>query len=108
MPLLVSGGQTFAHAPEQTDLLPVSATQRYSARPDAPVRYVPSLPLAVLIVRPDEPPELDAGAGFAGVWLALVLELALLPHAATTSDVATTATATPAGRNIAVVSFAIG
>jgi hypothetical protein len=46
----VSGGHVFAQAPEQLDLSLLSATQMYSARPEAPVRYVPAEPLAVLIV----------------------------------------------------------
>ena len=42
----ITGGQTLAHAPEQLDWPPESATQRYSARPFAPTRYVPADPLA--------------------------------------------------------------
>jgi hypothetical protein len=36
--LAVSGGQVLAQAPEQFDRPLVSATQTYTARPDAPVR----------------------------------------------------------------------
>jgi hypothetical protein len=38
MPLVSSGGQTWAHEPLHTDFEPVSATQRYSVRPDGPMR----------------------------------------------------------------------
>jgi len=35
---VVTGGHTLAQAPEQLDLPPLSATHRYSARPEVPVR----------------------------------------------------------------------
>ena len=48
LPLVVSGGQALAQAPEQLDMPLASATHRYSARPPAPVRNVPCGPLVVL------------------------------------------------------------
>jgi hypothetical protein len=38
VPFAITGGHVVAHAPEQADFPPLSATQRYSARPEAPVR----------------------------------------------------------------------
>lgn len=60
--LAVSGGHTFAQDPAQLDLPLGSATQMYSARPEAPVRYLPAETLAVPIV--SAPLELEVG------WLA--------------------------------------
>jgi hypothetical protein len=45
--LVSTGGQYFAHAPEQLDLPPLSATHRYTARPSSAVRYVPAEPFVV-------------------------------------------------------------
>src|ERR1700722_3718113 len=72
LPLVVSGGHALAQAPEQLDMPFESATHRYNARPPAPVRNVPSLPLVTLTAAP-----LDA----AGVAVALVLAVALEPAA---------------------------
>jgi hypothetical protein len=52
--------------------------------------------------------EFDAGAEYEGAEPALVFELLLLPQAATTSAVATIATAAPVGLRIDVLIFAIG
>jgi hypothetical protein len=83
-------------------LPPLSASQIYSARPDAPVRYVPADPFAVptttavaagaelVLVEDDE----TAAAGE----LATELE-PLLPHAVTTNATPTNA-ATPPTRNL--------
>jgi hypothetical protein len=38
----------------QTDLVPLSATQRYRARPEAPVRYDPIGPFVVAIEALDD------------------------------------------------------
>lgn len=91
---VISGGQALAQAPEQLDLPLLSATHRYTARPEAPVRYVPSAPFAVLIetalAETLEPVE-DV-VGVAAAELEVELEL-LLPHAATSNDTPTSAAA---------------
>jgi hypothetical protein len=48
-PDVSSGGQYVAHCPVQVEADDVSATHRYSVRPAASTRYVPTLPLVVLI-----------------------------------------------------------
>ena len=57
-----TGGHAFAHAPEHTDLSPVSATHKYTARPEGPIKYVPSDPFVVEIAPPpdDDPDDPDA------------------------------------------------
>src|SRR5205085_7083397 len=97
--LVVSGGHAVAHAPEQLDLLPESATQMYRARPLEPVRYVPSEFFAVLmdtavavVLAPLEYAEPLAAPEFA-----FELELLLLePHAATMIATPTAAPSLPA------------
>src|SRR6516162_7769123 len=42
------GGHAVAHGPLQTDVLPVSATNRYSAFPSPSTRYVPAGPVFVV------------------------------------------------------------
>lgn len=82
LPVVVSGGQIFAHAPEHADLPFLSAMKRYSDLPDGPTRYLPAELLAVLIIT------LVADAFVEdGVELAALLEefeFELLPQAATT------------------------
>jgi hypothetical protein len=99
---VVTGGHALAQAPEQLDFPLVSATHRYSARPDVPVRYVPSALFAVPIETPvagaaalDDADEVAAGA-LEAAELAAVLELELLPHAATASATPTHAATLPA------------
>src|SRR5581483_8742448 len=43
-PLTVSGGQAAAHGPEQVEVLLLSASHRYSARPFPSTRAMPSIP----------------------------------------------------------------
>jgi hypothetical protein len=93
---VISGGHALAHAPEQLDLPLLSPSHRYSARPEAPLRYVPSAPFAVLIETAvaealDPLEDVVVLAAVLAVVLAVVLEL--LPQAASSSDTAT------AGRN---------
>jgi len=88
----VSGGQTWAHEPEQLDFPLLSAVHVYSARPDAPVRWVPTEALAVPIVS-----ALDVEAAWLAVDGALAVRepavavFELLPHAANRSDAPTAA-----------------
>jgi hypothetical protein len=91
--VVINGGQALAQAPEQLDLPLLSATQMYRARPEAPVRYVPIEPFAVLTAVP-----VAAVLGDGDVLAAALvaeLELLLLPHAATTSGKLTSATRPP-------------
>lgn len=112
--VVVSGGQAVAQAPEQLDLPLASATQMYSARPDAPVRYVPRDPFAVpmaaapvaAVLDPPEAYPLEAGEGAAADELGLELELP--PHAATTSVTPISATLPAAREPILVPGFVIG
>jgi hypothetical protein len=88
----LSGGHAVAQAPEQLDLPLPSATQIYSARPEAPVRYVPTEPLPAPIVRALLVPEAGWLAG-GGALPAGELELDLCelpPHAARRSEAPTT------------------
>ena len=84
LPLAVTGGQAPAHAPEQVDLSVLSATNRYTVRPDPSVRNVPADPVPVLITIPvaaaGEALPADAPLLPAGLLL-----LAALPHAAASS-----------------------
>jgi hypothetical protein len=93
--LAVKGGQALAHAPAQLVLPLLSATQMYSARPEAPVRYVPTDAFAVPIT--SAPLELegedwlaygDAPAAVDGLEAELY---ELPPHAASSSEAATAA-----------------
>lgn len=105
--LLISGGHALAHAPEQLDFPLLSATHRYSARPDAPVRYVPSDPFAVPIETLEgdavDPYGDELAAGALAPELALPL---LLPQAATNNATPTTATV-PASLDVASLRLAI-
>jgi hypothetical protein len=106
--LAITGGQALAHAPEQLDVPFLSATHRYSARPELPTRYVPSGPFTAPIERlaagaldaaPEACEELAAGA------LGLEDEL-LLPHAATHTATPIIATKLPM-RAIAALDLSI-
>jgi len=101
LPVVVSGGQAWAHAPEQLDLPLASATHRYSARPEPLVRNVPVEPWVTLTTAPEaatfvaveEADEVAEAAGAAdAVEVGLLL---LLPHpAAIKAPVRTTPAAT--------------
>ena len=59
MALAVTGGQAAAHAPVQVDVLPLSASNRYRARPCPSARNLPSIPVAdcrsiVVAAMPDD------------------------------------------------------
>jgi hypothetical protein len=96
------GGQALAHDPEQTDFPLGSTTQRYSARPDSPVRYVPIDPCAVPIVTLVVAGAADEAEAVAETVAdgaaAVALEVELLPHAASNSATPTPA-AKPPNRN---------
>src|SRR4051794_23206323 len=55
-------GQMLRHAPEQLLLLVLSASNRYSVRPLASTRYVPSGPFFVLTADPAPPADVAADA----------------------------------------------
>jgi hypothetical protein len=100
--VVVNGGHTLAQAPAQLDLLPLSATQRYSARPEASVRKVPAEPLAVPTAAPFDDGVEDAVAEGEDEadWAAAVLELELelLPQAARSNATPATAARAAARR----------
>src|SRR2546429_6484225 len=96
MALAVTGGQAAAHAPVQVDVLPLSVSNRYRARPCPSARNLPSIPetdcrpIAMAAV-PD-----DAAAGLlgwavaddaTGAWV-LPFELKLLEQAGADAGVA--------------------
>jgi hypothetical protein len=91
VPLVSSGGQAAAHAPEHVEVVPVSAANRYSARPWALVRYLPIEPVLTFTVTCPVPVGLGLGVGVG------VLAAAGVATAATTPSAAT-ASATEAGR----------
>jgi hypothetical protein len=103
--LLVRGGQTLAHAPEQLDFPLLSATHRYSARPAASVRYVPADPLAVLIEVPvaaafdavEAPDAVELAEAAAAEVVAELEPVLLLPHPAAINATPRTAAAVTAG-----------
>jgi hypothetical protein len=89
-----------AQAPEQLDMPLESATHRYSARPPAPVKNVPSEPLVVLMAVP------FAAAGVVVALLLVAVEPApaadvavvddeLEPHAATNTLIPISAATAP-------------
>jgi hypothetical protein len=98
VPVAITGGHAPAHAPVQLDVLPVSLTHRYTARPEPSVRNVspdddavvmtvdPDAPLAAALLAPAAAGELAAGAA--------LLLLLPLEHAAT-SKATPTAPPTP-------------
>ena len=75
VPLAMTGGQAPAHAPEQADLPLVSATQRYTARPEPSVRMLPADDEAVVMTMEPDPLAPAAAPG-------LLLVLPPLEHAA--------------------------
>jgi hypothetical protein len=108
-PAAVTGGQAPAHAPEQVEVVPVSLTHRYTARPEASVSTEPADVVAVVMtVGPDPLPLAPDAAGLAGAEL---LPPPPLEHA--TAMTATAATppapaASRAARDIRIhVKFAI-
>jgi hypothetical protein len=46
-PVVVTGGQILAHAPEHSDVIPLSRVYMYTARPDEFVSQIPARPLTV-------------------------------------------------------------
>jgi hypothetical protein len=98
LPVVVSGGQAVAQAPLQMLLEPWSASQRYSARPLASTRKVPSELVLV--------PTIEAGRGEPAGFAALVAVVAVLevldepelPQAASTSALASASAARRKGR----------
>ena len=100
LPLVVSGGHTEAHEPEQDDLPPVSFSKRYRVRPLASTRIFPSLGLldTPTVVAPvatagageiaDDDPGADADVGVA----ALPPELVAPPPPQPAATTATTTT----------------
>jgi hypothetical protein len=70
MPVVVSGGQSVAQSPLQALMEPWSASQRYSARPLASTRKVPS--------ELEDVPTTDAGRGELAGLLAVVEVVAVL------------------------------
>src|SRR5205085_10995408 len=101
-PVVVSGGQRLAQDPKQADLPFLSATNRYSALPEGPTRYVPFEPFAVFTITPvaEAFEVVAAGVDFEAC-VVLELEL-LLPHAAIASA-ATAAARTLAMRNLVLL-----
>lgn len=91
-PVVVSGGQPCAHAPEQLDLFLLSAIHRYSVLPFGPTRNVPSELCDVFTMTAVADAFVEAGVELAACLEECELEL-LLPHAATTSATAITRTA---------------
>jgi hypothetical protein len=95
----ITGGHAPAHAPVQVDVLPVSLTHRYTARPEPSVRNVlPDDVAVVMTVDPDPPPLAaallaPAAAGELAAGAALLLPPPL-EHAAT-SKATPTAPPTP-------------
>jgi hypothetical protein len=81
LPVVVSGGQTFAHAPAHADLPFLSASKRYKALPEGPTRYLPAELLAVFTITLVADAFVEDGVELAACVEECELEL---PHAATT------------------------
>ena len=95
VPVVVTGGQAAAHAPEQEDWFMASFANSYTVRPEPSVRNVPADPELVLITvaEPAAPAGEAAAAELAAAPpLAGLLLLALLPHAAAASSAAVSGT----------------
>ncbi len=106
VPFATTGGHTWAQEPEQLDCPLLSAAHRYSARPDAPTRYVPCAPFTALIAIPVAAAAVEVLEDvLVAAGLAPELEL-LLPHAASSSATPTRVPA-PTARNFAVLELAI-
>jgi hypothetical protein len=80
VPVVVTGGQAPAHAPEHADVSPVSLTHRYTARPELVVRNVPAADEAVVMtVAPDALAPLAAGLLAAALLAGPAAAVLLLP-----------------------------
>lgn len=115
MPVEMSGGQFVAQAPVQSDVVLVSGSKRYRARPAASVKYLPEPPLRVIRLTPEVlDPELgeelggavEAGGGEVPPPApALVVVFVLEPHAVMARAVRAARAAIPAPRGERVDRF---